>query len=497
MLFNSDSEAEHRDTGRLPTLRDAIVPVFRHSRGGLLVAVAVLAVTALAVTLAPRKYEADMTVLVKRERAETIVSTDPTASNQRPAEVTEAELNSEVEIIKSRDMLTQVALVSGLASRGDASATGGAPATSPVALARVVQKLDASLDVTPIRKTTLIRMSYRSTDPVLAAGVLEHLGRLYLEKHLALHRPVGAYQFFSEQTDRFRNELREAEDKLQAYGREHQVVSADVERESTLLRLAEFEASVEQTQAQIADANRRLAQLRSTAAGTPSRLATAIKISDNPQLMASLKSTILELELKRAEMQVRFVPTYPPLVELDEKLARARASLASAEQAPATETVTDANPTYQWVQNELARVEADRAAALARASAMSRSVELYRDKARELDEKSAVQQELQRAVKTAEENYQIYLKKAEEARISDALDRTRIANVVIAEPPTVPALPSTAGRSRILVLGFLAALFFGIASTYVLHYLSPYFYTPDDVEDALNIPVLATLSAPR
>ena len=50
-------------------------------------------------------------------------------------------------------------------------------------------------------------------------------------------------------------------------------------------------------------------------------------------------------------------------------------------------------------------------------------------------------------MKTAEDNYLLYQKKQEEARISDALDRTRIANVVVAEAADGADVPSSTGAS--------------------------------------------------
>ena len=43
----------------------------------------------------------------------------------------------------------------------------------------------------------------------------------------------------------------------------------------------------------------------------------------------------------------------------------------------------------------------------------------------------------------------------------------------------------------------MVAIALGGASTYLLNYLSPYFHTPDDVEDTLGVPVLASLTVQR
>ena len=87
----------------------------------------------------------------------------------------------------------------------------------------------------------------------------------------------------------------------------------------------------------------------------------------------------------------KFTPTYPPVVELEEELAQARAALSGTEQSPLTEETTDQNPTHQWLRSELARVRTERVAAVARAAAIAASVRPIREKARQLDEKGAAQ----------------------------------------------------------------------------------------------------------
>ena len=87
---------------RLPTLRDLLLPVFRHKRAGILTMLAVLTGTITAVLSMPKQYEAEMQILVKRERMDPVMSSNPNAPPQGRAEVTEEELNSEVELLKSR-----------------------------------------------------------------------------------------------------------------------------------------------------------------------------------------------------------------------------------------------------------------------------------------------------------------------------------------------------------------------------------------------------------
>jgi uncharacterized protein involved in exopolysaccharide biosynthesis len=478
------------------TLRDVLVPIFRHRRAGILTAIALFTGTTVMVFLAPKQYEAEMKILVKRERMDPIVSVNSNAPPQGRVDVTEDELNSEVELLKSRDLLEQVAVAAGLLGTNKGSTAPKATASAErIAVSRALRSLQRNLRITPLRKTTLIRVSYRSPDPTHAARVLTELARLYLEKHLVLHRLSGAHEFFTDQAEWFRAELTAAETRLKAYGRREQVVSADIEKVSTLQKLADFEAALQQTRGAIADATLRVADLEAQTVVTPSRQTTQIRTSENAALTGELKSRILNLEVKHAEMLRKFTPTYLPVVEVEQELVQARAALERTEQAPLTEETTDQNPTHQWLRSELARVRTERAAAVARAAALADSVRVYRQKARQLDEKEAAQQDLKRAMNSAEENYLLYRRKQEEARISDALDRTRIANVAVAEEPSVPALPSSTGKPWILILGAIMSLTVGTAVTYLLNYLSPYLRTPDEVESTLEIPVLASLPA--
>lgn len=80
----------------------------------------------------------------------------------------------------------------------------------------------------------------------------------------------------------------------------------------------------------------------------------------------------------------------------------------------------------------------------------------------------------------------------EEARISDAMDKKRISNAVIAEAAAVPILPADSPW-LLLSLGGLLATPVSAGSAFVADYLDPSFHTPDEVLEYLDIPVLAAM----
>ncbi len=479
------------------TLRDFLTVGFRHRRLILLAFVGTFSGVVLTALVLPIQYQAHMKILVKRARVDPMVSPDPNPMPQLSHDlVTEQELNSEVELIKSRDLLEKVVVVCGLHLKNHASWFpwfSDHRAEAGTRIATAVRKLEGELKVELLKKTNLIVVIYSSPDPKLSARVLTALADCYLEKHLAVHRAPGAFDFFHQQSERYRQGLAASESRLSDFSREQGVVSAQLERDSTLQKASEFEASLRQTQASIAETEQRIRTLRGLAASTSSRRTTQIRTSDNPLLFEQLKSTLLTLELKRTELLDKYDPGYPPVVQVEAQIAQTRAAIAAEQKSPVRDETTDRDPTYDWLNAELAKSRTDLASLRARAAATADIVQDYREKARQLDRSGIVEQDLIREVKAEEENYLLYLRKREEARISDALDSRRIVNVAIAEAATPPALPSWPRWPFSLVLAGLLATVVSAGAALAADYLDPSFRTSDEVELLLGVPVLAAI----
>jgi uncharacterized protein involved in exopolysaccharide biosynthesis len=200
----------------------------------------------------------------------------------------------------------------------------------------------------------------------------------------------------------------------------------------------------------------------------------------------------MTLELKRTELLTKYQPTYPLVQEVDKQLADTQASIAAEEAKPIKEETTDRNPTYAWINEELAKAKAEHSALEARATAQQAIVATYETQARDLEQKGLVEQDLLRNIKTDEESYLLYLRKREQARMTEALDRTHIVNVVVAEPPAVPTLPSNS-RLLVFLLGMFIAGSVAVGAVVIQERFDPSFRTPTEVSTELNIPVLAAV----
>ena len=454
----------------------------------------------------PRKYEAEMKILVNRDRADAVVTPDqgvPIGAEQLAA-VSEEDINSEVELLKSHDLLEKVVVACRLDSQTNSKwkrfterasdALHGITPSPEARLAREVESLDEHLVVEPLKKTTLIRIAYTSRSPELSARVLQSLAALYQEKHAAVHRPAGTFAFFDQQTERYRNDLAAAEAQLTDFDSKEGILSAAAQKQLVLQQLSQFETELQQAQAGSYAAKRRAAALASRAAAWPDRQITQVRKTDNAELLAQLEGTLLSLEFKRNEMLVKFAPEYPTVQAVEAEIADTRESIARAQKSPVQEITTDRPPAQDWMATELAKAETDQASLDAEATAATRAMAHYQEAAQELDRKGATQDDLARNIKTSEDSYLLYLRKREEARISDALDSKRIVNVSIAEEATIPALP-TLHLGWMLIGGFFLAGVAGTGTAYVADRMDPMFRTPDELGRYLDMKVLASIPA--
>jgi len=473
-----------------PTMRDLLAVLFRQRRLALISFMATfLAVLGYGV-LAP-SYQAHMNVLVRRGRVDPLVTPAPTPSPMfQRDEITDEELNSQVELLRDDEILRTVVQATAQAGRPWYERYLGG--SEEVRLARSVRRMARRLTVVPIRKTNIIQVDYSSSDPAQAAAVLHSLAHAYLERQQRVRRPSGEYEFFDQQVTQSRRGLLDAEFRLMDFSSDQGVVSAAQERDMALQKLSDAEANDRQTQVTIIETRRRIRDLESKLKSLPERTLTVIRNSDNPQLTEKMKSKLLELQLKRTELLTKFQPSYRLVQEIDQQIAETRASILGEEHSPLRDETTNQEPNHEWAKSELIKAQVELGTLEAHGQAVRIQVTGYREVAQRLGGNALRQGELLAELKVAEEKYLLYVNKREEARIENALDQGGILNVTIAEEPRVPALPARAGW----MFGLIGVMLGSTLSTglaFTADYLTPGFRTPDEVVAYLGVPVLASL----
>lgn len=461
-----------------------------------------LAGVLLAMMLLPPSYEAQMEIYLDHKRVDPVVSTEANVMQQASG-LTEDEVASEVQLFLSRDSLEKAVVDNDLYQTKNPSLVQSAVLHVKKALGmypdketriyRAVLAMEKDVQVIPVNNSNVLQVSYDSRSPQVAAKVLGELGNLYLEKHAAVRRSAGTAELFAKQAEQFRKNLEDTQEKLVSFDEQSGAVSADYLKQATLQKVSDFGVSLVQTQADVAQTRARIRDLNKQMNVLPTRVTTQVKVADNAQLLANLKSTLLNLEIKRTELLERYDPQYPLVQEVEKQIAESHAAVEGAEKAGTHEETTDQNPTNQWARTELAKDKADLVGYEARAKAMSLALGNMQKKVMQLDRDAETQQNLMRMAKADESDYLLYNQKAEQAHIDDVLDQKGILNASISEPPMVPRVPAGLPVGAKLLLGLIVAVIFSFGIGFLMEYLDPSFRTPRDVEETLEIPLVAAI----
>jgi len=471
------------------TVRDFAAVAFRRSRTLLYCFFGILLGSLIAAAMWPT-YRAQTEIMVRRQRVDPVVTAEQNNPMVVSSTVTEEEINSEVELITSEDVLRKVVLECGLDKPHSRLGSWLSSSDPERRIGKAIKGLRSGLGVDSLPKTNVIRITYSSSNPQMAARVLSVLDDVYLQKNEEVQRTPGQFAFFDQQTQRAKAELDAAEERLKAFPRETGTANPNLARDIALQKVNDFNASLGQTEAALAESKKKIEAMEQLSQTTPTRLTTQMRQQDDAPVLQQMKSTLLALELKRSDLASKYQPDYPPLQELDREIADTRVAIAG--EKPLNDVTTDQNPASAWINAELVKTKAEVRGFEAKAAETKVLISQILAAAGKLDTEGVEQGDLLRTAKAAEENYLLYLHKREEARISDALDAQRILNVAIAERPSVPSLP----RQSLLMYGLVGIFLAATVSAgvvFTLEYFDPSFHTPAEVEAFFNRPVLAAV----
>ncbi len=222
------------------TARDVAAIGFRHKKVMTLCFIGVVLGVALSTLVLPTKYRAETKLLVKRERVDNVISAESTAPVTFHDTVAEEEINSEVELITSQDVLRNVVTTCGLDKKSFLSGVLHPWRTQAYRTDKAVLDLRSDLQIEVLKKTNVISVAYEAKDPRVAQKVLASLEDTYLQKHLEVHHPSGQFQFFDQQADQYKKDMMAAEAQLHQFADQQSGVAPGVQRDITLQKLADF-----------------------------------------------------------------------------------------------------------------------------------------------------------------------------------------------------------------------------------------------------------------
>ncbi len=414
--------------------------------------------------LFPKKYSATMEFLVKDARQDLTLTPAQNGAPPPEAGLTEAEVNSELQLLMSNDLLEEVVQDNALYKP---FLRAGERTPNQRALSLAASRLARNLAVGAIRKTNVITASYKAGSPEAAASVLADLGRRYLQAHLSAHSTPGSLPFFSSEAQSYRTALEQAENARSAFERQSQIYSSDQQRAALVAQLEDTRSRLQATRQDTMEARARIQALTGKLGGTAPRMPTEERTQSNPLTVDHLRSELADMENRRIAMLAKFRPGDRAVVELEGEIANTRANLLAARQESAAETTTGVNPIYQSLTGDANQAQVALDALNARTVALRQLEAEDLRKLSGFSEQTVTLNDLQQTEALARQSYLLYSQRMQEAQVSMQMDKNNFANVSMIESPVASPIPVSPVLPLNLALGALLGLLLGIGSAYL------------------------------
>ena len=192
-------------------MRDILTPLFRRRRLLILTFCGVFLGAIAAAFLLSSQYEASMEILVNRDRMDPVVTAEQFSQTTPVAPaLTEEDINSEVELLQSADLLQQVVLANKLQDKEKDSILAKLMPKKDDAyyVSEAVKHLGKRLKVEAVKKTNMIEVTYQSSNPQTACiRCIEHALSNRVPRKARHRSPAGQELttcLQSKETDRYR-----------------------------------------------------------------------------------------------------------------------------------------------------------------------------------------------------------------------------------------------------------------------------------------------------
>lgn len=471
------------------SMRDLLHVLFKHQVKILTIfLVTVVTVTAATFLITPL-YESNTSLLVKIGRE--YMTTPEVGSTQNLMVVNrEGIINSQIEILNSRDLIENVISNIGVGKLYPKLESSPSPRMTPLEAA--VPRFSKALTVGGIKTSNVIRISFQHQDPVIAAEALDVLVDLFKEKHLEIFsNPQSA--FLETQLVNYQQRLARSENSFEAFKQQHQIYSVDEQRSLLLTQQIELDTALKNTANHVEELLKQIAayqaQLQDIAQDNDRYTQT-----ERDRIIVDAQTRLLGLQLKEQELLGKNFRDDSRMVGSVRKEIHLVEEFLTDQERDIGRRVRTSNPVYVEIEKEMLKSEAELAARRAGSTTLGKQLAELDTSIQSLDLQQNEHRNLQRELEINERNYLTYAAKVEEARISDNLDRQKIASISVIQAPTTPHKPVKPKTLLNIMLGVILGATAGLAFAFFVDFMSQSFSTPGQAERRLHLPVLASIA---
>ena len=370
---------------------------------------------------------------------------------------------------------------------------GGKPTTGPEAnlapdplqvdsarTGNLISAFKGGLRVALKPNTRIVEIRYVSTNPQLAASIVNTLATTYAEQNFKtkFESTMQASDWLQKQLSDLQIKVETSQEKLVRYQKEHEILGTDEKSNIITEKLGELnkELTVAESVRMEKESLYRLVQ-----SGDPQTVASTAEALETggangsgaiAPLLASLRSKETDLRIQIAELSTQFGPAYPKVAQLSNQLKEVQSQM-------------DAE-----VKKIIERVRGQYLAAQQQEDMLRQEFEKQKAEANKLNESAIDYSFLKRDVYTNRQLYEGLLEKLKEAGVTAGLKSNNVRLVDIARAPGAPTEPNI---PRNLAFGFVLGLTSGIGLAFLLENMDNTVRTTEQAQVISGLPPLGMI----
>ena len=400
----------------------------------------------------------------------------------------QADIDTEVKILRSDLLALQVIKQLNLEKRPEYGGKGDLPA--PNALAVTTDNLEmnsprtsallggfkGSLRVTNLPNTRIIEIHYSSPNKELAASIVNTLVSTYIEQNFKtkFESTMQASDWLSKQLADLQMKVETSQEKLVKYQKEHEILGIDEKQNITTAKLDELNKELTEAES---DRMGKESLYRLTQTGDPDAIASATNGFSNSTpggggLLDNLRAKHADLKIQIAELSTQFGPSYPKVLQLNNQLKETDLQIQAE------------------IRKIAVKLRSDYMAAQEHESMLREAMDKQKQEANKLNESAIEYSLLKRDYETNRQLYEGLLEKLKEAGVTAGL---RSNNIKVVDAARVPTYPSEPNIPRNLAFALLLGLTSGVGLAFLLENLDNTVRTPEQAQLIASLPALGMI----
>lgn len=443
--------------------RNLLTVLFKHKKKVVAVYLLAGAAILIAIHVQPSYYDVHSVIMVKYGREYLPVA--EANDFKYPALGYEAIVNTEIQILTSHDLLSEV-----VSTVGPRALYPDLPAklkTSELADAATLRFRD-DLTVKAVPLSNAVEITLRNKSREAAGCAADVLLNILMVKHLKVFSGSKS-SFLEDQVKLYRDKARESEVRLAEFKNAHNITSLKDQYFYIVGKHTELEATLRFEQSRLAELKEKLAFLKTQRRNVVEDLYTN-----------STRKTMTDLKAKESVMLQTYREDSLPVRNLRKEMETIQTSLHKYEE--------ENKASGEWVT-----VQAELQPQQIKINSLKEQIGRFDRQLQELTMAEDEMNRLDHDLSLNQANYETYLKKLEEARISDDMDRHKLINISVIEPPAASLSAEKATTRKILGIGLFLAVALSFGLVFLLEGATQRMTTPENARKLLGLRVLVAV----